>query len=423
MFQNFLQVMRKVVMNKLELDLSNFQSISSGHLEFETGLNFIIGQSNSGKSATFRALKACLSNPIGSQRFIKNGEKQAQVTLSYNGNTISWKRTSKESSYEINGEKFVKTGKSDAFKLLDSTGFVQDHNEIIMNIEEELQLPFPFGFSKSDLFKLFENIFCVSDSAIILKSMKDHEVQIKTEIDFLENDLLKNKKKVEELQKFKEDIDLSKLCEIRELLSSQQLTLKKLQDGQDIIKKAVLADSFTLPQSLIIKDQLTSYRNLQNIKDTVVQVKAAFSLLKSLSNLPAPRKLSVIELRDLKKIQVVIKQITELDQLNEIKGFTELTPIDIGKYNQFKALQCELGKLKSLESLDLPTIEIRDLVTQYTYLRNYKEALKEVLKKIKVQNERKKSLDDKIKDLKTKLSQYKICPLCHQPIGNCKGEE
>ena len=58
-------------MNELKLSLHNFQSIAEGELTFQTGLNFIIGQSISGKSATFRALKECLLNRAGSQRFIK----------------------------------------------------------------------------------------------------------------------------------------------------------------------------------------------------------------------------------------------------------------------------------------------------------------------------------------------------------------
>ena len=44
-----------------------------------------------------------------------------------------------------------------------------------MNIEGEWDLPFPFDRTPSELFKLFENIFCISDSAVILKSFKDEE--------------------------------------------------------------------------------------------------------------------------------------------------------------------------------------------------------------------------------------------------------
>ena len=68
-------------MNELKLSLQNFQSITEGELTFRTGLNFIVGQSNSGKSATFRALKACLLNPKGSQRFIKKGHNKLEVIV------------------------------------------------------------------------------------------------------------------------------------------------------------------------------------------------------------------------------------------------------------------------------------------------------------------------------------------------------
>ena len=95
--------------NELKLSLENFQSITHGELIFHTGTTVIVGQSNSGKTATFRGLKACLSNPSGSQRFIKNGTKQAVVTLEYNGNQISWRRTPKESTYQINGETYYIT--------------------------------------------------------------------------------------------------------------------------------------------------------------------------------------------------------------------------------------------------------------------------------------------------------------------------
>ena len=185
-------------MNTLKLSLSNFQAISNGELEFKTGLNFIIGQSNSGKTATFRAVKDCLLNPSKAARHIKNGEKEAAVTLSYNENTITWKRTQSSSIYEINGQEYIKVGRSSAFKLLENeTGFVLSSSGIIMNIEEELQAPFPFGMSKQDLFKLYEDVFCISDSAIILKAAKGQEEQVKFDISNLENESIKNNKKIE----------------------------------------------------------------------------------------------------------------------------------------------------------------------------------------------------------------------------------
>ena len=80
-----------------------------------------------------------------------------------------------------------------------------------MNIEEELQLPFPFGMPDSDLFKLYENVFCISDSAIVLKAAKGTEESTKTEIATIENDIVKNENKLKELLEFKNSTDIEKL--------------------------------------------------------------------------------------------------------------------------------------------------------------------------------------------------------------------
>ena len=200
-------------MNELKLFLYNFQSISEGELVFKTGLNFIIGQSNSGKSATFRAVKACLLNPSGSQRFIKKDTNKTIVELKYNGNDICWNKTGKANSYTINGEEYRNTGKSDAFKILNNeTGFVKaEKGCALMNIEEELQLPFPFGIPDSELFKLFENVFCVSDSAVILKSAKDHEDKVKDDISLLELEEAKVQNKINCLNTLKKEVNIEVL--------------------------------------------------------------------------------------------------------------------------------------------------------------------------------------------------------------------
>ena len=158
--------------SKFELDLQNFQSISEARLEFEQGINLIVGQSNSGKSATLRAVKTAVLNPSGAHRFVKQGTDNASVGINYRGNDITWARNKKESKYTVNKEDYIKVGNSNLFKLLDNSGFVVDDKNNLMNIESELELPFPFDRSSAELFKLFENIFCVSDSATIFKIYK-----------------------------------------------------------------------------------------------------------------------------------------------------------------------------------------------------------------------------------------------------------
>ena len=146
--------------NNLKVTIENFQSISKGELEFTQGINIIVGQSNSGKSAILRAIKGAILNPSGSQKYIKNGTKGFKVGIDYQGNSIEWSRTSRSPEYVINGEKYAKTGSSNLLDFLDNSGFTLDENKSLMNVESELELPFPFDKSNNELLKLFEkNIF------------------------------------------------------------------------------------------------------------------------------------------------------------------------------------------------------------------------------------------------------------------------
>ena len=365
-------------MNKLKLSLENFQSISSGELEFQTGLNFIIGQSNSGKSATFRALKACLVNPPGSQRYIKRDTKKSSVTLEYNGNTIVWQRTPKESSYTINGEDYVKTGKSNAMKILGKdTGFVQDCNDTLMNIEEELQLPFPFGMSESDLFKLYEDVFCVSDSAVILKAAKERENEESLNIFSTENEITKTTRKLEELDKFKEEVDLSKLEKCLKLLKSKKNKIDSLEEGMDVVKLAVALDKedFSFPEI-----------NWENYTD---------------------------RLKENVELEKVIKRTKKLHSLGkEVSTLTLPEAVDVQKYKDL----IEYKKALELSCIEFPEIDIRDRLTEYEELRKYLNTLNEIKASIKSRSAKVNELNKYIGEIEEQLKEVKVCPLCHSVL-------
>lgn len=365
--------------NELKLSLENFQSISKGELIFHTGTNVIIGQSNSGKSATFRALKTCLSNPSGSQRFIKKGTNHSSVMLEYNGNQIIWKRTPKESSYIVNGETYLKTGKSNAFKIVEGTGFAVDSNDTIMNIEEELQLPFPFGMSDSDLFKLYENVFCISDSAIILKSAKGVEDKTKVEIATIENDIVKNENKLKELLEFKNTVDLDKLKSMKSKLEVKNNRILKLKDGLPIIKKALKVQGIKLEEKTF-KDLLPEYKDNRNLKKTINQLKRLHCVTKSLSKITQPKEVSLVEYQNLRQLSDTIRV------------------------------------LNNLEGLSVPIKEFKSQIEAYNNLKNYLNDIKSIKRNIKLKKEELEKVENKVKDIEAKLSEFKVCPLCHKPL-------
>ena len=51
--------------NEFEVSIKDFQIIQNANLTFQRGLNCLIGQSNNGKSAILRAIKAAIYNYPG----------------------------------------------------------------------------------------------------------------------------------------------------------------------------------------------------------------------------------------------------------------------------------------------------------------------------------------------------------------------
>lgn len=398
--------------NELKLSLENFQSISHGELVFHTGTTVIIGQSNSGKSATFRALKVCLLNPSGSQRFIKKGTKSSSVALEYNGNQIIWKRTPTESSYIINGENFLKTGRSNAFKIIEDTGFVIDTNDVLMNLEEELQLPFPFGMSNTDLFKLYENVFCISDSAVILKAAKGVEDETKFEISTLENDIIKNNNKLKELQDFKENVDLNKLVYYKRFLESKRDRIIVLKDGLPLIKKALKVENFKVEEK-DFEDLLAIFLAKVGLRKELIKLKKLHSLNKALKEVKKPEVLDLTfyyEKLKLRKTCEVLKGINKL-KVKEA-SFNNL----LSTYESLTELNKTLKIIEKLK--EAPVKEFESKLEKCKELKNFSSFLVSLKSTIKKKKEKLKEIEEFIKNIEGALKEFKVCPLCHQPINN-----
>ena len=403
-------------MNELKLSLQNFQSISEGELTFNTGLNFIIGQSNSGKSATFRAIKACLLSPKGSQRFIKKGDNKSVVTLLYNGNKIEWDRTSTESKYIINGEEYRNTGKSDAFKILnDETGFVKaEKGCALMNIEEELQLPFPFGIPDSELFKLFENVFCVSDSAVILKSAKEHEDTVKNDISMLELEEAKIQAKVNALTRFKEEVNIKDLKSQKDFLETLLNNLLFFKDGLGDIKIAVKLEEDKIKiNQREFPSLIERHQDLIECKEILRQITELHKLFKTLNKKEIIFSSKLEELRTLEELKSILRNVKELRGLNvPVNSYKSI----LDNYEEFLDINKTLQNLKKLhkfkvgeESFENKLTVLRDLKTTRSYIDKIKGQIQEL-------KANKKREEEKVASMEEKLKEFKVCPLCHHSL-------
>ncbi|MDO5041249.1 MAG: AAA family ATPase [Peptoniphilus sp.] len=71
-----------------KLEIENFQSHKYTLLDFDKGLNVIVGNSDSGKTAIIRAIKWALYNEPQGDYFIRQGDKNISVSVYFNTGAI-----------------------------------------------------------------------------------------------------------------------------------------------------------------------------------------------------------------------------------------------------------------------------------------------------------------------------------------------
>lgn len=375
--------------NSFKLKINNFQSISKADLEFVQGINVLVGPSNSGKSATLRAVSGVVLNPKGSQRFIKNGAKGLEVEVDYLGNNIIWQRNGKDSKYVVNGEEFRKVGSSNLPKILDKSGFVLDDGSL-MNVEGELELPFPFDKNSAELFKVFEkSIFCVSDSAVILKAIKDDETNIKKEKSLAEIELDRFKKKLKALEELAKEVDLNKLKKGKIDLEELYFNKDKLTDKYNKVLEGINAvkELKNMKKPVEVSDDLMlSYVKLTNDFNRLKQIHQLAQVLK-VSKKPLSKVVDFNNFvkcnEDLEKLRELWKAINALDKIKEVV----ICNIDIEKFNK--------------------------LNKDYTALMSISRMAQNIKQKCK-------KLDEVKRKLQEEMSGFDVCPLCGAEIKNGK---
>ena len=372
--------------NTFRVDLENFQSISKASLEFVQGINIIVGQSNSGKSAILRAVKGSVLNPSGSQKYIKNKTKGFKVNINYAGNNIEWSRE-KSPKYIVNGEEYKKTGNSNLTDLVDNSGFVLDEDKNLMNIESELELPFPFDKSNSELFKLFEkNIFCVSDSTAIVKLIKADEDEANKNKDNAEYELERSKNKLQAITELEAEVDLDKLINGRNALAGlinnkEKLTLD-ITDLHDKINVGKVLNK-AIPMVEVNQEVIDNYVSLLADTKKLNEIRGVGKVLQAMPTASTPDALNISDYTELKDA------ITQLEQANELTSI--------------------------LSPLEAPTM--RDVNGEYTSLRSDINSLLQLREQAQMVQKNISDLQAQIDLLKIEKGKIKVCPLCGNKIN------
>lgn len=145
-------------MNKLvRAIIKNFQSHEETVIDFHDGVNAIIGLTDSGKSALFRALQWCILNKPNGVSFIRYETENCSVTLEFEDIKVERKRDKKENAYIIiddttNPQEYKAFNKDIPLDVQDALNMSE------LNVQSQIQLPFLLGDSPSDVAKYLNKL-------------------------------------------------------------------------------------------------------------------------------------------------------------------------------------------------------------------------------------------------------------------------
>ena len=343
----------------MKLTIKNLQSIAEASLEFNEGVTIITGPNGSGKSASFRAMRALLTNPNGCAGYVKHDEKYAEVTLENNDESVTWRRYPDTTTYINNktGQEFIKASKMDSRDVAD-LGFYFNNKDELVNVPSEWETLFPFGESDTEMFRLFEDIFNVSNSFMVIDSYKSEENDIKRNLGNLSSQKDSLKFKIERVEHTLNNIDKSRLIGYQTKISSQNQEIVNLESDLSIFQENYLNSILKVP------------------------VEVDKKMLIHLDNL-------VMQLREIE---------SDLTELQENRSILDINFVDY-----------PLSKFDSLKTLDLTEINTmeKDLVDYNRFSSEYDYNQQEIIK-----------YDKLINESKEKLAEIKVCRTCGKEFLN-----
>jgi len=366
-----------------KLQIKNFQSHKDTALEFDEGLNIIVGPTNSGKSSILRALKKVIRDSPSGNNFVNVDANECSISIETDKDTIerhivvASTGETKTNEYTLNGELFAKFGKEIPLEVIRTLKMPEvefDNSKIDLNFADQFEGPFLLASPPSLKARVLGKLSGVDilDSAI---------VQVNKSLRKLSGDIKESNEKVEILEK-----ELSEFIDIEK----REQDLKELKQGLDEVEKS-----------------LSLVEELQRLESSLKKVASDGKNVKK-------------ELKSLKEVDSISFDKVEgvCSSLQEIKTlYTNISVLD----SKERTLQNELNKLETLGDFETTFDFVKIGLSQLENLQNLEKQLV-VIEKVKEYEKNIKtldgSIDTKVGELQMFLKELGVCPFCGQNLSD-----
>ncbi|MFA5048694.1 MAG: AAA family ATPase [Patescibacteria group bacterium] len=382
------------MLNKIQIQ--NFQIHENVELSFCPGINLIVGVSEHGKSAIFRALYWLIENkPDGSEycsfwnRDLKgNIVKDISVSSWWDNGVLAHKRDSKVNGYVLNDQEFTALNRAVPDEVLRMLNL----NEV--NVQKQDDRQYLLFETEGEVARVFNKMVRLDTIDLVLSSVKSKARKASSELKVFEEEQVRL---VEELVQYKNLdavvslIDSTQILETSNQEDEKQKTVlngllseyevnEKIIDGlgfieevDDLISQFETLNSENLvdrQRELQLSDDLKEYENNVKVIDVWEQVKEVEALIKEAEDIQT-------DINDISKRQVGLSNDLEYfrTQRRIKKELLFVNEIEVDILNlekEYQELDRDMNKRKVLMSMMVEyknsVVEIKDFEAEYLEL-------------------------------------------------------
>lgn len=211
------------------LEIKNFQAHKHLFIEFDKGVNSIVGPTDVGKSAIIRALQWVTTNEPSGEAFIKEGTKKAAARVVVDGNKITRIRGKGKNAYRLNNSDYNAFG-SNVPETIASLLNLSD-----LNFQAQHDSPFWFCKTAGEVSRQLNSIVDLDIIDTALADLSSDVKKQKSSTDVLIN-RIKRLEELEKSSKFLEDVDKDLLA-LEEQEKEIQEKRQKIDTLQELIQK------------------------------------------------------------------------------------------------------------------------------------------------------------------------------------------
>lgn len=468
------------------LTLENFQSHKYSVLNFKEGLNSIVGPTDSGKTAIFRALKWALYNEPSGDYFLRTGENYVSVKVEFsNGHSIRRYRKGAKNYYEViddkgNSQEFSGFSKTIPEEVINASQVMKMNltptEGRLINMAEQLEPPFLLSDTGSirataigkligsdvidtarkgavnDLnIRRREKDNAERDLSLLDEQLKgfDYLEELEKTINSLEEiqfQVKEKKRNLEELESI-----FNKYEQLKGDLTSINKTIESLNVIEEVRSKYNQISSIgtRLNHLLQRSNSLNTYRNnidileknlegldgindafplINELQERTAKIDRLMSLNNQYKNVSESKSKAQLVNEGLKNLPILSEKITRLDSLIKEETIlnSKLAELMDAK-NRIRTGTEYLTAFKELDKVRQNRDIISEKMQQLEVLRNRADALGRNSKEISENDiELKKAKSFYDKTYNSYLELYRsldICPTCFRPIDKNDEEE